>query len=397
MSSHVETAYPCTCYSRKLLLFKMFIIDCFPIALIIVGCIQVNQLRENNYGCGDQPLVEAPPDSGVFYNFFCALIISYAFELLVWPAIAVNKIVRWIRSHEVIRRGRYATKARGERLEQCLGGLLKCISVCCCNKQGGKEFRNQGEMKDFAVNLVSFLRTSMSVNVLHRSSPTTSDIYSLPSDRTQMGLVNNNTSLDMVLSDMYVGLKLLARVQAERRYNAIMQIQHSSNENINKRSIGEDKAQCETVIDNRKIMPSSSAQRRHSILTIQTKEDGRGCIAVEKSVLSSSNPDDVEILRLSAHYCTYAQRIYVRIYDMAVEDLLSPNATSFVRDFGMMQPMERFSLAKLEMPHSQLFYANFYSGIAATPYAILVDEKEKSIVITVRGTKSLEGEVKKCL
>jgi hypothetical protein len=139
---------------RKLIIFKMFIIDCFPVALIIVGCIQVNEGRKNNYGCGDQPLVTDPPDSGVFYNLFCVLIVSYALELLVWPAIFANKIVRWIRNHEVIRRGRYAAKARGERLEQCLGGLLKCISVCCCNKQGGKELRNQGEMKDFAKNLV---------------------------------------------------------------------------------------------------------------------------------------------------------------------------------------------------------------------------------------------------
>ena len=133
----------------------MFIIDCFPIALIIVGCIQVHQGRINNYGCGDQPLAEAPPDSGVFYNLFCVLIVSYAFELLVWPATIANKIMRWIRSHELILKGRYATKAKGERLERCLGVLLKCISVCCCNKQGGKELRNQGEMKDFAVNLVS--------------------------------------------------------------------------------------------------------------------------------------------------------------------------------------------------------------------------------------------------
>ncbi len=103
--------------------------------------------------------MEAPPDSGPFYNFFCVLIVSYAFELLVWPAITVNKFVQWIRSHKVIRRVRYAPKARGERLEQCLGGLLKCISLCCCNKKGGKEIKNQGEMKDFASNLVrdSFL------------------------------------------------------------------------------------------------------------------------------------------------------------------------------------------------------------------------------------------------
>ncbi len=143
-------------HERKLILFKMFIIDCFPIALIIVGCLKVNQGRKNNYGCGDQPLVAPPPDSGLFYNFFCVLIVSFAFELLVWPAISANKIMRWIRNHEVIQRSRYATEAKGKRLEQCLGGLLKCISVCCCNKQGGMELKNQGEMKDFAKNLVRF-------------------------------------------------------------------------------------------------------------------------------------------------------------------------------------------------------------------------------------------------
>jgi hypothetical protein len=217
---------------------------------------------------------------------------------------------------------------------------------------------------------------------------------SLSSIRMQMGLANNDTSLDLVLSDMYVGLMLLARVQAERRYSAIMQIQHSSNEVINKTSSIEDETQCKTLAIDRKVLLSRlSTRRRRSIMTIQRNEDGDSCIAVEKNVLSSINPEDVEILRLSAHYCNYAQRIYVRIYDMAVEDLLPPDATSFIRDFGMMEPMDRFSLAKLEMPHSQLFYANFYSGIAATPYAILVDEKEKSVVITARGTLTLEGDL----
>lgn len=134
---------------RKLVLFKMFIINCFPIALIIVGCIRVNEVRKDNYGCGDQPLKGDPPDSGPFYSLLCVLMVSYAFELLVFPAIIANKITR------LVRRGRYATKAKGERLEQCLGGLLKCISILCCNKQGGKELRNKGEMKDFASNLVS--------------------------------------------------------------------------------------------------------------------------------------------------------------------------------------------------------------------------------------------------
>jgi hypothetical protein len=36
-----------------------------------------------------------------------------------------------------------------------------------------------------------------------------------------MNLMNNETKLDVVFSDMYVGLKLLGRVQAEQRLHAI--------------------------------------------------------------------------------------------------------------------------------------------------------------------------------
>ena len=38
-----------------------------------------------------------------------------------------------------------------------------------------------------------------------------------------------------------------------------------------------------------------------------------------------------------------------------------------------------------------ILQANFYNGIAATSYAILVDDEEETVVITVRGTISLEG------
>ena len=79
---------------------------------------------------------------------------TYSLELLIFPAMLVNKFMRWLRRNKFSQQFRYATKAKGERLETCLGGLLKCLSVVCCNKAGGKELKNQGEMKDFASNLV---------------------------------------------------------------------------------------------------------------------------------------------------------------------------------------------------------------------------------------------------
>ena len=68
----------------------------------------------------------------------------------------------------------------------------------CFPSQGGQELKNQGEMKDFASNLMEF--------------------------------ANNESKVDVVLSDMYVGGKLLARVQAERRMNGIIKLQRTTNQ-----------------------------------------------------------------------------------------------------------------------------------------------------------------------
>ena len=141
-------------YLRKLIIFKFFALNIFPIILLVVGCLKIAEIRQDNYGCGDQPLVAEPPDSGPIYSIFCVLIVTYALELLFFPAIVANKIIRWLRGSRLVRKQRYETEKKGERLEQCLGGCLKCISVMCCNKAGGKELTNQGEMKDFASNLV---------------------------------------------------------------------------------------------------------------------------------------------------------------------------------------------------------------------------------------------------
>lgn len=146
--------------NSKLIWVKLGFINLFPLLLIVVGCLYVYDVRKDNYGCGydengnPEPLVSSPPDEGPKYDLFCVLLVTYALELLVFPAIIANKIIRWLRSNKITQKKRNTTKAKGERLEQCLGGVLKCVS-CCFPDQGGKELKNQGEMKDFASNLVS--------------------------------------------------------------------------------------------------------------------------------------------------------------------------------------------------------------------------------------------------
>ena len=124
-------------------------------------------------------------------------------------------------------------------------------------------------------------------------------------------------------------------------------------------------------------------------MTLQAGEDGKEQIVVMKNILTNENEEDVSILKNAGHYSIYAQYIYFHVH-MTLENILPIDATNFVRDINMMSPVDEYSLAMWDIPYAQIHYANFYNGIAATPYAIIVDDQEKSVVITIRGTNSLE-------
>ncbi len=143
-------------------------------ALVIYGIVKTVQRRANNYGCGQDPngsnvTLLYDPDSTPTFVLFSILLVTYALELLVFPMILTNKIVKFTRGQ--FARDRYSAQRRAMRLELCLGGCMKCISVLLNNPNlGGKELKNKGELKDFATNL--------------------------------MGFANNDTKLDIVLSDV---------------------------------------------------------------------------------------------------------------------------------------------------------------------------------------------------
>ncbi len=184
-------------YLRPLIIFKLFAINLFPVILVCWGIYLTYSSRYNNFGCGqDVELVYNPDDTPQFV-LFAMLLVTYALELLVIPAIVTNKIVHCTRNHLV--QDLYSVQGRSDRFEFCWGSCMKCLSGCSNNPSlGGQELQNKGEWKDFAVSLMKF--------------------------------VNNDTKLDIVLSDVYVAGKLLARVQAERRLIAIQRLQQTAND-----------------------------------------------------------------------------------------------------------------------------------------------------------------------
>ncbi len=138
-------------YLRPLIIFQLFAGVCFPVILLAMGIHGVWYYREDNYRCGpDVPPPDPPPDQFVYFHFFSILMITYALEVLFWPTIFVSKIMRFLKKHDLFqkRKGR-------DRIECMMGLMLRCLQCMSCGKVGGKDFKNRGELKEFADQFVS--------------------------------------------------------------------------------------------------------------------------------------------------------------------------------------------------------------------------------------------------
>jgi hypothetical protein len=405
-------------YLRPLIIFKLCIINLFPILLVVWGIYKTYMSRMDNFGCGQDVELVYDPDATPRFGLFAVLLVTYALELLVFPSIVMNKIVHCTRSHLV--QDRYSAQKRSERFEFCLGSCMKCLSVCLRNPNlGGQELKNTGELKDFASNLMEF--------------------------------ANNDTKLDLVLSDMYVGGKLLARVQAERRLIAIQRLQQTSNDikterekknsenenNMTNRRVNSiimrgvgvvelertaertrdavqnltkkwgdnvrgalitqrhdndrlredeekevEEEEKDGMEESKKDDNGASASglrgntlkrvdKRRSVLTLQSNEEGKEYVIIEKDILSSDNKDDMNVLNEAAHYCMYAEYVYWHFRLVAVEQFaLSQDETRFIAsgdsDAGAWSwdhIRDKCCLSSIGLDDSQLIYAHFYSGL----------------------------------
>jgi hypothetical protein len=124
-----------------------------------------------------------------------------------------------------------------------------------------------------------------------------------------MEFANNDAKVDITLSDIYVGGKLLARVQAERRYMTIQKLKESSNE-------GKDQDLAATTEENtvvesnrRSLLQSKTLSKYKQILTIQPKKNGQDYVVSEKRVLSSKNEEDVEVISSKFYQSSHLPRM----------------------------------------------------------------------------------------
>ncbi|KAL7535880.1 hypothetical protein ACHAXR_012207 [Thalassiosira sp. AJA248-18] len=340
-------------YLRKLIIFKMFVGNVYPLLLLVFGVRKIFLLREDNYGCGNGTVPTKKPDEGYWYGFFCALLITYALELLIWPAIVANHVMRVLRTKSYLVRIRAeGHERRVERLEHYVGMALRFFQCITCNRA---DFRNQGELKEFACHF-----------------------------------------LGIVLSDVYVGLRMLARVQAEEKLNMIQQISAQITEerktNIDMPVVDTPCKQLgDEDINNPFPHHREFLSNRNSMFVLCSSDNSIFDVC-ERDVLGSNNAE-LSLMRDAAHFARYAQLIYSRLKILVVDEfMLGPEVAQFKRDTESLYNRE-FKLTSIGCEYAMLSYATFENGLCSTPYAILVDEQVKNIVIAVRGTVSLDDMV----
>ena len=249
-------------YVRRLILVKMFVLSLFPLALLILGIIRVHRGREDHFGCPEGVNFDMDPWHARFYKrTYILLMFTYALELLLWPLVLVNFTVQQLKKTDRYFDRRERLQRRAERLERIFGFVLRMIQCCTCGKFGGHELKNKGELSEFAV------------NVMH--------------------LFNNDTQLNIVLSDMYCGFRMLARVQREKRYSELkLALEEVSSERLD-------------VIDENN---GGMCRKRGSIMIVKSQySDADDCgRVVEREILQEASAPDMNAMKEIAHYVTYA-------------------------------------------------------------------------------------------
>lgn len=273
----------------------------------------------------------------------------------MWPAILINTFVRMSRTNCFCDRGRVEGRGgKAERFESRLGCFFRMISCISRGKAGGQDLKNKGELKDFASHA--------------------------------MCLLNNQTNLDLTMTDIYVGMRMLSLIQAENKIKAIKSMA-STNKVLKRLSI----QSTGLVTDNdSQIEQNRRLSKRPSVLVLtQTKNNAYK--VHEHELLQESSESDQATLSDGAHYCFYASYIYVKLPNWVNERFAEPDeeCSVFTREPDTLFD-DAFRLADIGLGHAMLAYSNLTNGLVETPYSIIVDEETKAIVIAVRGTRSLE-------
>lgn len=151
-------------------------------------------------------------------------------------------------------------------------------------------------------------------------------------------------------------------------------------------------------------------RRRSSIMVLQTKDgDTEEYEVCEREILHESIKSDQTLMSKAPLYAEYARCAYAAFLNCVLTEfedevhtdteeddffrraiVTKEECTGFRRNLDTLFDNTTFKLATIGLGHANLCYSNFVNGIAPTPYSILMDHEQQSVVIAIRGTLSIE-------
>lgn len=356
---------------RYLLYAKIIFMNMLLLLLLGSGIFLVHDGRKYNYGCGsDRESVIETFEGSAWYVMFSLTMVTYAFELLLWPCIVTNQVAQSIvsqtRGQSLFNYVFFFTRKPSEGREHdskhrtivaMIGDCITCLQCLSCNKLGGGKIRSKVDLNDAAVAFMDFF------NIDSVSQIFLSQRLALLWYRSLMMTPSTLQNFDLVLSDVYITFKLLARMHRERKFKLGQQAR--TDERCKRR--GHEDAQKEGTSDNS---------------------------TMNKKVLQYTQETDMDHLRDAARYSHYALGVYDNYHDSLIANgqLIGGMGGIYYPWKMCMENHARYILQSCFRlsSYTVLVYGNFANDVLCTAYCILVDEQVKKIVVAIRGTSSLE-------
>lgn len=307
------------------------------------------------------------------FRLFVVLLLCQLVDVLLPLGAAVYICLRDSR-----RATRLATDRAGYGSEE---SRWRCFCACCCNLTtlltccmcGGKEV-NAGGYRDLSKALATYF--------------------------------NDGGTLDLVLTDIIAGLVMLLRVQLQRRLECRKALIKATVETDRMKRMSLAASHVDGMIQR----DGGGAGRECIIFRLERDGAELRYTAALRNVLSSKNDADVSALNEGAHFCQLALGIYGWMMQLIERPVTGccvlgcswckhprfhccTNSTDGHIVGDTILGCQEIALLNHGLEPNEIRYASFAQGLVKTPYCITVDEEWKSVVVTVRGTLSLDDAV----
>ncbi len=331
----------------SMLWIKITFMNLLLLTVLSSGVYLTQSGRMFNYGCSslNNQAVE-DFESSTWYGLFSVSMAVYAIELLMWPCAIMNQVGNAIAMH-----GRRLGHLKDEEgaCAQCIGCCIQCIRWLSCNRLGGGSIKAKNDLKDAAIAFMDFM--------------------------------NHEVNFDIVLSDIFVAFRLLNRKRREVRYKLGKQAKIDKKQT--NAELGNSEMECGDESNNNTSSPTNAVNFSVNYADI-----------LNRTVLSDNDATDMYLLRQGARYSQYAHGVYKEYPSALLQAGLLDGGWDGL--YSPWKPGDRhsllstFRLTEFGFPSTALIFANFTNKVMATPYCILLDEVERTLVVVIRGSVTLE-------